>query len=151
MFSAPSVTSSEQTGTDSRCEEDLMHNVSVSLALLTHIFAHLSVLLSVAAAVVSLNDSDELSSSSSSSEEEEEEEEDSVELAQEADVEAAGLEGVLETPAAPPVEVHVAESEGPTESYDRDETTVDDSILDSSWVDTQGELAIMVCFFSPGF
>lgn len=52
-----------------------MRNISVSQALLTHIFTYLSVLLSVAAAVVSLNDSDELSSSSS--EEEEEEEEDS--------------------------------------------------------------------------
>ncbi|TWW80669.1 Microtubule-associated protein 2 [Takifugu flavidus] len=71
--------------------------------------------------------------------EEEEEEEDSVELAQEADVEVASLEEVLETPAAPQVEVHIAESEAPTESYDRDETTVDDSILDSSWVDTQDD------------
>ncbi|CAG09246.1 unnamed protein product [Tetraodon nigroviridis] len=55
----------------------------------------------------------------------------------EAGMEGASLEEVLETPAAPQVEVHIAESEGPTESYDRDETTVDDSILDSSWVDTQ--------------
>lgn len=52
-----------------------MHSSSVSQALLTQIFTHLSVLLSVPAAVVSLNDSEELSSSSS--EEEEEEEEDS--------------------------------------------------------------------------
>lgn len=52
-----------------------MHTISVSGALLTHMFTHLSVLLCVAAAVVSLNDSDELSSSSS--EEDEEEEEDS--------------------------------------------------------------------------
>lgn len=52
-----------------------MHSSSVSQALLTQIFTHLSVLSSVPAAVVSLNDSEELSSSSS--EEEEEEEEDS--------------------------------------------------------------------------
>lgn len=48
-----------------------MHNISVSQALLAHIFTHLSILLSVAAAVVSLVDSGELSRSSSEEEEEE--------------------------------------------------------------------------------
>ncbi|XP_065818656.1 microtubule-associated protein 2 isoform X3 [Labrus bergylta] len=74
--------------------------------------------------------------------EEEEEEEESVEFAQEADIEAASLEeigDVPETPASPEKEGHPAETEGPTESYDRDETTMDDSILDSSWVDTQDD------------
>ena len=77
--------------------------------------------------------------------EEEEEEEESVELAQEADMEAASLEevgDVPETPASPGRETQTIETEGPTESYDRDETTVDDSILDSSWVDTQGEISL---------
>ncbi|XP_070770404.1 microtubule-associated protein 2 [Enoplosus armatus] len=75
-------------------------------------------------------------------EEEEEEEEESVELAQEADMEAASLEEVAdvpETPASPEKEAQTVETEGPTESYDRDETTMDDSILDSSWVDTQDD------------
>ncbi|XP_037645944.1 microtubule-associated protein 2 [Sebastes umbrosus] len=75
-------------------------------------------------------------------EEEEEEEEESVELAQEADMEAASLEEVVdvpETPASPEKEAQTAESEAPTDSYDRDETTMDDSILDSSWVDTQDD------------
>lgn len=36
VFSAPSVTSSEQTGTDSHCEEALMHSIGVSRALSTH-------------------------------------------------------------------------------------------------------------------
>ncbi|XP_060910196.1 microtubule-associated protein 2 isoform X8 [Labrus mixtus] len=73
---------------------------------------------------------------------EEEEEEESVEFAQEADMEAASLEevgDVPETPASPEKEGHPIETEGPTESYDRDETTMDDSILDSSWVDTQDD------------
>ncbi|KAM6955532.1 microtubule-associated protein 2 [Lycodopsis pacificus] len=75
-------------------------------------------------------------------EEEEEEEEESVELAQEADLEAASLEevvDVLETPASPGKEAQTIDTEEPTESYDRDETTMDDSILDSSWVDTQDD------------
>ncbi|XP_059198250.1 microtubule-associated protein 2 isoform X6 [Centropristis striata] len=74
--------------------------------------------------------------------EEEEEEEESVELAQEADMEAASLEEVVdvpETPASPEKEAQTVETEGQTESYDRDETTMDDSILDSSWVDTQDD------------
>ncbi|XP_070832832.1 microtubule-associated protein 2 isoform X5 [Chaetodon trifascialis] len=74
--------------------------------------------------------------------EEEEEEEESVELAQEADIEAASLEevgDVPETPASPEREAQTVETEGQTESYDRDETTMDDSILDSSWVDTQDD------------
>ncbi|KAF6719472.1 Microtubule-associated protein 2 [Oryzias melastigma] len=62
---------------------------------------------------------------------EEEEEEESVELAQEADIEEASQEEVER--------VLTVETEGLTESYDRDETTVDDSILDSSWVDTQDD------------
>ncbi|XP_075896000.1 uncharacterized protein map2 isoform X7 [Nelusetta ayraudi] len=71
-------------------------------------------------------------------EEEEEEEEESVELAEEADLEAASLEEVADVPEAPASpRKEMVESEGPTESYDRDETTMDDSILDSSWVDTQ--------------
>lgn len=79
--------------------------------------------------------------------EEEEEEEEFVELAQEADIEAASLEevgDVPETPVSPEKEVQPTEE--PTESYDRDETTIDDSILDSSWVDTQGEYSLM---FTP--
>ncbi|MEQ2162975.1 hypothetical protein GOODEAATRI_025445 [Goodea atripinnis] len=75
-------------------------------------------------------------------EEEEMEEDESVELAQEADLEVASLEEigeVPETPASPAQEAQTRETEGPSESYDRDETTVDDSILDSSWVDTQGD------------
>ncbi|XP_041856878.1 microtubule-associated protein 2 [Melanotaenia boesemani] len=74
--------------------------------------------------------------------EEEEEEEESVELAQEADMEAASLEEVGDVPeslASPVRDAQPIETEGPTESYDRDETTVDDSILDSSWVDTQDD------------
>ncbi|XP_027146948.1 microtubule-associated protein 2 [Larimichthys crocea] len=74
--------------------------------------------------------------------EEEEEEEESVELAQEADMEAASLEevgDVPETSASPEKEAQTVETEGPTESYDRDETTMDDSILDSSWIDTQDD------------
>ncbi|XP_068558739.1 microtubule-associated protein 2 isoform X3 [Cebidichthys violaceus] len=77
-----------------------------------------------------------------SQKEEEEEEEESVELAQEADLEAASLEevvDVLETPASPGKEAETIDTEAPTESYDRDETTMDDSILDSSWVDTQDD------------
>nr|XP_046260907.1 microtubule-associated protein 2 isoform X6 [Scatophagus argus] len=74
--------------------------------------------------------------------EEEEEEEESVELAQEADMEAASLEEVAdvpETPVSPEKQAQTIDTEGPTESYDRDETTMDDSILDSSWVDTQDD------------
>ncbi|XP_063355405.1 microtubule-associated protein 2-like isoform X3 [Pelmatolapia mariae] len=80
-------------------------------------------------------------------EEEEEEEEESVELAQEADIEAASLEemgDVPEIPGSPEREAQTMETEGPTESYDRDETTMDDSILDSSWVDTQDDDKSMV-------
>ncbi|XP_037542065.1 microtubule-associated protein 2 [Nematolebias whitei] len=72
----------------------------------------------------------------------EDEEEESVELAQEADMEVASLEevgDVPETPASPRRGTQTVDTEGPTESYDRDETTVDDSILDSSWVDTQDD------------
>uniref|UniRef100_A0A669EPR8 Microtubule-associated protein n=1 Tax=Oreochromis niloticus TaxID=8128 RepID=A0A669EPR8_ORENI len=78
---------------------------------------------------------------------EEEEEEESVELAQEADIEAASLEemgDVPEIPGSPEREAQTIETEGPTESYDRDETTMDDSILDSSWVDTQDDDKSMV-------
>uniref|UniRef100_UPI003AAC47E5 microtubule-associated protein 2 n=1 Tax=Centroberyx gerrardi TaxID=166262 RepID=UPI003AAC47E5 len=76
---------------------------------------------------------------------EEEEEEESVEMAQEAEMEAASLEEVSdvpeapETPASPEKEAQTTETEGQTESYDRDETTMDDSILDSSWIDTQDD------------
>ncbi|XP_038164098.1 microtubule-associated protein 2 [Cyprinodon tularosa] len=72
----------------------------------------------------------------------EEEHDESVELAQEADLEALSLEEVgevPETPASPAQEARTRETEVPSESYDRDETTVDDSILDSSWVDTQDD------------
>lgn len=80
-----------------------------------------------------------------------EEEEESVEMAQEVEMEAASLEEILDVPeeVEPPVcpvkEAEVQESEAPTQSYDdyKDETTIDDSILDSSWVDTQG--AILFC------
>ncbi|KAK5861283.1 hypothetical protein PBY51_022692 [Eleginops maclovinus] len=71
-----------------------------------------------------------------------EEEEESVELAQEADLEAASIEeveDVPETPAFPVKEAQSIDTDGPTESYDRDETTMDDSILDSSWIDTQDD------------
>lgn len=82
----------------------------------------------------------------------EEEEEDSIEMAQEAEMEAASLEEVQDVPVAvqapvcPPKEV--PESECPTESYDdyKDETTMDDSILDSSWVDTQGDTKFSLFF-----
>ncbi|KAM4608626.1 microtubule-associated protein 2 [Polymixia lowei] len=75
----------------------------------------------------------------------EEEEEESVELAQEAEMEAASMEEVSDvpeapdTPASPEKEAQITDTEGQTESYDRDETTMDDSILDSSWVDTQDD------------
>ncbi|XP_047198615.1 microtubule-associated protein 2 [Hippoglossus stenolepis] len=75
-------------------------------------------------------------------EEEEEEEEESVELAQEAEMEAASLEEVADVPetsASLEKEAETIETERQTESYDRDETTMDDSILDSSWVDTQDD------------
>ncbi|XP_054644255.1 microtubule-associated protein 2 isoform X3 [Dunckerocampus dactyliophorus] len=75
-------------------------------------------------------------------EEEEDEEEASVELAQEANIEAESFEEVGEVSenlGSPEQEALTVETEGPTESYDRDETTMDDSILDSSWVDTQDD------------
>ncbi|KAI1899366.1 hypothetical protein AGOR_G00061040 [Albula goreensis] len=84
-------------------------------------------------------------------EEEDEEEEESVELAQEVEMEAASLEDILDipeapvTPAAPasPAKVSAPETEQRTETYDdyKDETTIDDSILDtdSAWVDTQDD------------
>ncbi|XP_016410223.1 microtubule-associated protein 2 [Sinocyclocheilus rhinocerous] len=78
---------------------------------------------------------------------EEEEEEESVEMAQEVEMEAPSLEEAVDVPepVEPPVcpakEIEVPESEAPTQSYDdyKDETTIDDSILDSSWVDTQDD------------
>ncbi|XP_073699428.1 microtubule-associated protein 2-like isoform X8 [Garra rufa] len=78
---------------------------------------------------------------------EEEEEEEAVEMAQEVEIEAPSLEEVVDVPepVEPPVcpakEIEVPESEAPTQSYDdyKDETTIDDSILDSSWVDTQDD------------
>ncbi|KAG7467540.1 hypothetical protein MATL_G00154860 [Megalops atlanticus] len=79
--------------------------------------------------------------------EEEEEEEESAEMAQEVEMEAASLEEVLDIPEAPavptPMKEVATESEHRTETYDdyKDETTIDDSILDtdSAWVDTQDE------------
>ncbi|KAK7939630.1 hypothetical protein WMY93_002956 [Mugilogobius chulae] len=68
------------------------------------------------------------------------EEEEEVEMAREAEIEGDSVEEVCEvpeTPASP--EKQSVETEEPTESYDRDETTMDDSILDSSWVDTQDD------------
>lgn len=83
---------------------------------------------------------------------EEEEEEESVEMAQEVEMEAPRLEEVVDVPepiepsVCPAKEIEVPESEAPTQSYDdyKDETTIDDSILDSSWVDTQGVILISV-------
>uniref|UniRef100_A0A8C8LU55 MAP2/Tau projection domain-containing protein n=1 Tax=Oncorhynchus tshawytscha TaxID=74940 RepID=A0A8C8LU55_ONCTS len=73
-------------------------------------------------------------------EEEEEEESQEVEIMEAASLEEVGdvSEEVCEkeVQASPEKEVQT-ETEGQTESYDRDETTMDDSILDSSWVDTQ--------------
>nr|XP_029516228.1 microtubule-associated protein 2-like isoform X12 [Oncorhynchus nerka] len=70
----------------------------------------------------------------------EEEESQEVEIMEAASLEEVGdvSEEVLEkeVQASPEKEVQL-ETEGQTESYDRDETTMDDSILDSSWVDTQ--------------
>ncbi|XP_029558319.1 microtubule-associated protein 2 isoform X6 [Salmo trutta] len=72
--------------------------------------------------------------------EEEEEESQEVEIMEAASLEEVGdvSEEALEkeVQASPQKEVQL-EIEGQTESYDRDETTMDDSILDSSWVDTQ--------------
>ncbi|KTG00793.1 hypothetical protein cypCar_00010391 [Cyprinus carpio] len=76
-----------------------------------------------------------------------EEEEEAVEMAQEVEMEAPSLEEVVDVPepVEPPVypakEIEVPESEAPTQSYDdyKDETTMDDSILDSSWMDTQDD------------
>lgn len=84
--------------------------------------------------------------------EEEEEEEESVEIAQEVEMEAPSLEEIVDVPESvePPVcpakELEAPESEAPTQSYDdyKDETTIDDSILDSSWVDTQGLILIYI-------
>ncbi len=84
--------------------------------------------------------------------EEEEEEEESVEMAKEVEMEAPSLEEAVDVPepVEPPVcpakDIEVPESEAPTQSYDdyKDETTIDDSILDSSWVDTQGVILISV-------
>ncbi len=84
--------------------------------------------------------------------EEEEEEEESVEMAKEVEMEAPSLKEAVDVPepVEPPVcpakEIEVPESEAPTQSYDdyKDETTIDDSILDSSWVDTQGVILISV-------
>ncbi|XP_069052752.1 microtubule-associated protein 2 isoform X3 [Lepisosteus oculatus] len=76
----------------------------------------------------------------SSKEEEEEQEEE--EQTEEAEVEGASLEEASEVPASPAKE-EVPESECRTETYDdyKDETTIDDSILDtdSAWVDTQDD------------
>ncbi|XP_061735856.1 microtubule-associated protein 2 isoform X3 [Nerophis ophidion] len=71
--------------------------------------------------------------------EDQEEEEESVELVQEADVEAASFEEVCEIPDNLGSPGREAPTEGLTESYDKDETTMDDSILDSSWVDAQDD------------
>ncbi|XP_059896856.1 microtubule-associated protein 2 isoform X9 [Gadus macrocephalus] len=74
-----------------------------------------------------------------------EEEEECVEEAEEAEMEAGSLEEILdvpeaqEIPSSPDKEAKTTETEGRTESYDRDETTIDDSILDSSWIDTQDD------------
>ncbi|XP_059418346.1 microtubule-associated protein 2-like isoform X12 [Carassius carassius] len=78
---------------------------------------------------------------------EEEEEEEAVEMAQEVEIEAPSLEEVVdvpepvELPVCPAKEIEVPETEAPTQSFDdyKDETTMDDSILDSSWVDTQDD------------
>ncbi|KAM9485688.1 microtubule-associated protein 2-like [Salvelinus alpinus] len=72
--------------------------------------------------------------------EEEEEESQEVEIMEAASLEEVGdvSEEALEKEVHPSPEKEVQlETEGQTESYDRDETTMDDSILDSSWVDTQ--------------
>ncbi|XP_031662043.1 microtubule-associated protein 2 isoform X2 [Oncorhynchus kisutch] len=72
--------------------------------------------------------------------EEEEEESQEVEIMEAASLEEVGdvSEEVLEKEVQASREKEVQlETEGQTESYDRDETTMDDSILDSSWVDTQ--------------
>ncbi|CAL9690643.1 unnamed protein product [Knipowitschia caucasica] len=66
---------------------------------------------------------------------EEEGDEEEVEVAQEEELERGSEEEVPETPTSPEKETTYE----PTESYDRDETTMDDSILDSSWVDTQDD------------
>ncbi|KAM9804929.1 microtubule-associated protein 2 [Neosynchiropus ocellatus] len=65
------------------------------------------------------------------------EEEEEVESAQEVEMEAASLEEVCDEPDLPVSPER--KTEGRTESFDRDETTMDDSILDSSWVDTQDD------------
>uniref|UniRef100_A0A3P9H6Q7 MAP2/Tau projection domain-containing protein n=1 Tax=Oryzias latipes TaxID=8090 RepID=A0A3P9H6Q7_ORYLA len=86
---------------------------------------------------------------------EEDEEEESVELAQEADIEETSQEEVHDVLDAAPIsqgrEGMTIEPEGLTESYDRDETTVDDSILDSSWVDTQGWIYFLLCYVFYSF
>ncbi|XP_055727151.1 microtubule-associated protein 2-like isoform X22 [Salvelinus fontinalis] len=71
--------------------------------------------------------------------EEEEEESQEVEIMEAASLEEVGdvSEEALEKEVHASPEKVQLETEGQTESYDRDETTMDDSILDSSWVDTQ--------------
>ncbi|MBN3324276.1 MTAP2 protein, partial [Atractosteus spatula] len=73
---------------------------------------------------------------------EEGEEQEEEEQTEEAEVEGASLEEASEVPASPAKE-EVPESECRTETYDdyKDETTIDDSILDtdSAWVDTQDD------------
>ncbi|KAJ8383965.1 hypothetical protein AAFF_G00213340, partial [Aldrovandia affinis] len=81
-------------------------------------------------------------------EEEEEEEEESIEIAQEVALEAASLEDISDVAEVPemttsPVREPASESELQPETYDdyKDETTIDDSILDtdSAWADTQDD------------
>ncbi|XP_056145330.1 microtubule-associated protein 2 [Lampris incognitus] len=72
-------------------------------------------------------------------------EDESVEVAQDAAMEISNIEEASdgpeapESPTTPEKEALATETEGQTESYDRDETTMDDSIFDSSWVDTQDD------------
>ncbi|XP_018587916.2 microtubule-associated protein 2-like isoform X2 [Scleropages formosus] len=81
-------------------------------------------------------------------EEEQDEKDDTAELSREIEVEAASVEEVSDIPESQdiqdsPLKEVVPESECQTEPYDdyKDETTIDDSILDtdSAWVDTQDE------------
>ncbi|XP_036400853.1 microtubule-associated protein 2-like isoform X2 [Megalops cyprinoides] len=81
-------------------------------------------------------------------EEEEEEEVEPIEMAQEVVMEPASMEVVSDVPEVPatptsPVKEAASESELQTETYDdyKDETTIDDSVLDtdSAWVDTQDD------------
>ncbi|XP_066544749.1 microtubule-associated protein 2 isoform X3 [Amia ocellicauda] len=91
---------------------------------------------------------EEQSQAGAEEEEEEEEEQEAAELEKEAEMEAASLEEAPEVPEVPeapasPVKEEVPESECRTENYDdyKDETTIDDSILDtdSAWVDAQDD------------